>query len=146
MNLNKVFLIGRIVRDLELKSTPGGTSVAKFSLATNHVYVGKDGEKKETAQFHNCVVFGKQAENASRYLVKGQEAMIEGRIEYRAWDKKDGTKGYATEIMADRIQFGQKPTGGAKPKENGLGDGFGKEDDFGKHEDDPDLNDLGELF
>lgn len=113
MNLNKVFIIGRMVRDPELKTLPAGTSVAKFSVATNHVYTDKSGAKQETAQFHNCVVFGRLAETVSQFLQKGQEVMIEGRIQTNSWDKKDGTKGYMTEIICERVQFGQR----AKPKD-----------------------------
>lgn len=111
LNLNKIQLIGRLTRDPELRTTPGGTAVAKFGLATNHSYKDKNGEKKDTTQFHNCVAFGKTAEVIAQYVKKGHEFYVCGRIEYSSWDKKDGTKGYATEIMVEEFQFGAKPKG-----------------------------------
>jgi len=111
MNLNKAQLIGRITNDPEVKALPSGISVAKFGLATNHIYKTKEGEKKETAQFHNCVAFGKLADIIKQWTKKGQEVYVEGRIEYRTWDKKDGGKGYITEIMIETFQMGAKARG-----------------------------------
>ncbi|MEK7463010.1 MAG: single-stranded DNA-binding protein, partial [Patescibacteria group bacterium] len=90
MNVNKAQLIGRITNDPEVRALPSGASVAKFGLATNRVYKTKEGEKKETAQFHNCVAFGKLADIIKQWAKKGQEVYVDGRIEYRTWDKKDG--------------------------------------------------------
>lgn len=114
MNLNKVFLIGRVTNDLELKSTTTGSNVVKFGLATNRNYTDKSGKKVETSQFHNCVAFGKVADILSRFVKKGQEMMIEGRIEYRQWESKDGGKRYATDIMIENFQFGQKASGASR--------------------------------
>lgn len=111
MNLNKAQLIGRITGDPEIKALPSGIQVAKFGLATNRVYKTKEGEKKEVAQFHNCVAFGKLAEIIGQWAKKGQEVYVDGRIEYRSWDKKDGTKGYMTEIMIENFQMGAKAKG-----------------------------------
>ena len=111
MNLNKAHLIGRVTKDPELKTLPNGTAVVKFGLATNNVFKSKTGEKKESTQFHNCVAFGRTAEVIGQFVVKGQEIYIEGRIEYRQWDKKDGGKGYQTEIMVESMQMGQKAKG-----------------------------------
>ncbi len=108
MNLNKVFLIGNLTRNPELRALPSGASVASFGLATNRVWKNQQGEKQEEAQFHNIVVFGRQAEIVNQYLTKGSLAMIEGRIQTRSWDGKDGTKQYRTEIVAERIQFGPR--------------------------------------
>jgi len=115
MNCNKVFLVGRITKDPEMRSLPNGTAVAKFTIATNHTYKNKAGEKVETAQFHNCVAFARIAEIIKQYTTKGQEAMVEGRIEYRVWDKKDGTKAYSTEIMVESFQMGARAKGTAQP-------------------------------
>ena len=112
MNLNKAQLIGRITKDPEIKALPSGMSVAKFGLATNHIYKTKEGEKKETAQFHNCVAFGKLADIIKQWAKKGQEVYVEGRIEYRSWDKKEGGKGYITEIIIENFQMGAKARGG----------------------------------
>lgn len=111
MNLNKAQLIGRITNDPEIKALPSGISVAKFGLATNRTYKTKEGEKKEVAQFHNCVAFGKLADIIKQWAKKGQEVYVDGRIEYRTWDKKDGGKGYATEIMIENFQMGAKARG-----------------------------------
>lgn len=118
MYLNKVFLIGNLTRDPELKSLPSGIQVATFGLATNSVYKDRDGNRKETSEFHNIVVFGKQGELAAQYLKRGSGALIEGRIQTRSWDK-DGEKRYRTEIVADRVQFGERRSdGGGAPRES----------------------------
>src|SRR3989338_5734692 len=106
MNLNKVFLIGNLTRDPELKALPSGTSVANFAIATNRVWKNDKGEKQEDAQFHNIVCFGKQAEVIKQYMVKGSMILIEGRIQTRSWDGPDGAKKYMTEIVAENFQFG----------------------------------------
>lgn len=112
MNLNQANLIGRVTRDPELKSTSSGTAVASFSIATNHVYKNQTtGEKVENVSFHNCVIFGRGAEVFSQYVVKGQEVYVSGRIQYQEWEKKDGSKGYRTDILVENFQFGQKPKG-----------------------------------
>jgi len=114
MYINKVMVYGNLGRDPELKSLPSGVQVASFSLATTRVYKDKDGNKKEQTDWHNIVVFGRQAETTSQYLHKGNAAFIEGRLQTRSWEK-DGVKQYRTEIVADRVQFGPKggSTGGA---------------------------------
>lgn len=112
MNLNKVFLIGNLTRDPEVRSMPSGASVASFGIATNRVWKDQQGQKKEEAQFHNIVVFGKQAETVSQYLKKGNSVLIEGRIQTRNWEAQDGSKRSRTEIVAERVQFGPKKAGG----------------------------------
>ncbi len=105
-------IIGNLTRDPELKSLPSGTQVASMSIATNHSYKDARGEKQESVEFHNVVVFGKQAETSAQYLQKGQQVLIIGRIQTRSWDDKtSGEKKYRTEIIADRVQFGSKPSG-----------------------------------
>lgn len=111
MNLNKVFLIGRLTADPQLRSTKTGQSVAVFSLATNRVWNDKNNQKQEEVQFHNIVVWGKQAEIASKFLTKGQIAFVEGRLQTRNYEDKQGQKKYVTEIIAERIQFGQRASG-----------------------------------
>lgn len=113
MYLNKVYLIGNLTKDPELKSLPTGTKVTSFSLATNSVYKDATGNKKESTEYHNIVVFGRQAENSAQYLKKGQSVLVEGRIQTRSWDDQNGGgKKYRTEIIADNIQFGPKAGGG----------------------------------
>lgn len=113
MYLNKAFIIGNLTRDPELKSLPSGSHVASFGVATNRVWKDAQGQKKEEVEFHNIVVFGKQAETASQYLTKGSSVLIEGRIQTRTWDAQDGTKRNKTEIVADRVQFGPRKSGQA---------------------------------
>ena len=108
MNLNKVFLVGNLTRDPELRSLPSGTSVTSFGMATNRVWKNQQGERQEEVQFHNIVVFGRQAETVSQYLTKGSLVLVEGRIQTRSWVGKDGAKQYRTEIVAERIQFGPR--------------------------------------
>ncbi len=111
MNLNKVFIIGNLTRDPEMRALPSGISVVSFGVATNRVWKDKSGQKKEDVQFHNIVVFGKQAETVKQYLAKGSSVLIEGRIQTRNWDAKDGTKHSKTEIIAERVQFGPRRGG-----------------------------------
>lgn len=113
MNLNKVFLIGNLTRDPELKALPSGTSVVNFAIATNRVWKNDKGEKQEDVQFHNIVCFGKQAEVIKQYMMKGSMILIEGRIQTRSWDAQDGSKKYMTEIVAESFQFGPKGAGQA---------------------------------
>lgn len=108
MNLNKAIIAGRMTRDPEVKAIPSGMKVASFSVATNVTWKDKSGELKEKVEFHNIVVFGRQAESCGQYLKKGQLVLIEGRLQTRSWDNKEGVKQYRTEILADRVQFGPK--------------------------------------
>ncbi len=110
MNLNKAMVFGNLTRDPELKSLPSGIQVCSFSIATNRVYNDRDGKRQEQADYHNIVVFGKQAENSAKYLTKGSSAYIEGRMQTRSWDA-DGVKHYRTEVVADRVQFGPRTAG-----------------------------------
>jgi single-strand DNA-binding protein len=111
MYLNKAIIYGNLTRDPEQKSLPSGMSVTSFSVATNRVYNDRDGKRQEATEYHNVVVFGRQAETAAQYLKKGQGVFVEGRLQTRSWDK-DGQKQYRTEIVADRVQFGPKSGGG----------------------------------
>jgi single-strand DNA-binding protein len=111
MYINKAIIYGNLTRDPELKSLPSGIQICEFSVATNRVWKDKNGARQESVDYHNVVVFGKQAELVKQYLHKGNGVFLEGRIQTRSWDAQDGTKRYRTEIVADRIQFG--PKGGA---------------------------------
>lgn len=110
MNLNKAILIGRLTADPQLRSTASGQAVATFSLATNREWTNKQGERQRDVQFHNIVVWGRQAEITSQFLKKGSLAMVEGHIQNRSWQDKQGQKRTTTEIVCDSIQFG--PRGG----------------------------------
>ena len=110
MYLNKVFIAGNLTRDPELKALPSGANVASFGIATNRTWRDQNGEKKEATEFHNVVVFGRQADTCAQYLKKGQQALVEGRLQTRSWER-DGQKQYRTEIVAERVQFGAKAGG-----------------------------------
>ncbi len=111
MYYNKAIIIGNLTRDPELKSLPSGIQVCSMSLATNRVWKDKNGAKQESVDYHNVVVFGRQAETAAQFLRKGASAMVEGRMQTRSWDSPDGKKNYRTEIVADRVQFGPRAGG-----------------------------------
>lgn len=104
MDLNKAMIIGRLTRDPELKTTPGGASVCQLGLATNFVYTNQQsGQKVENVEYHNVVLWRKLGEIAAQYLKKGQRVYIEGRLQTRSWDGPDGKKNYKTEIIADNM-------------------------------------------
>lgn len=127
MYLNKALIIGNLTRDPEVKSLPSGIQVASFSVATNRVWKDKNGAKQESVDYHNVVVFGRQAEIVGQYLKKGSSALVEGRMQTRSWDAQDGTKKYRTEIVADRIQFGPRRSGeGASSSGGSAGASSGK--------------------
>lgn len=108
MNLNKVFIIGRLTADPQLRTTTSGQSVTTFSVATNRTWMNKQNEKQEDVQFHNIVVWGRQAEVANQFLKKGGMVMIEGRIQTRSWQDKQGQNRYTTEIISERMQLGPR--------------------------------------
>ncbi len=113
MDLNKVMIIGNVTRDPETRTTPQGTNVASFSIATNLVWTDKNGNKQEKAEFHNIVAWRKLGEICSQYLKKGSKIYLEGRLETRSWDDPNGVKKYRTEIVADNmIMLGGKSSAG----------------------------------
>jgi len=111
MNLNKAFVLGNVTRDPEVRSLPSGQQVTSFSIATNRFYTSSAGEKKQEAEFHNIVCFGKLADISSRYLNKGSLVLIEGRIKTRNWTNAQGVKQYKTEIIAETMQLGPRSAG-----------------------------------
>ena len=108
MFFNKAIIIGNVTRDPEIKALPSGAKVTSLSIATNRVWKDANGAKKEQSDFHNIVVFGRQAETVAQYVKRGSMLMVEGRIQTRSWDGADGKKNYRTEIVADRVQFGPR--------------------------------------
>ncbi len=104
-SVNKVILIGNLGSDPEVKYTPNGTAVANFNIATNESWVTKDGKKEERTEWHKIVVWSKLAELCGEYLAKGRPVYLEGRLQTRDWNDKDGNKRYTTEIVAQTIQF-----------------------------------------
>ncbi|MFA6273267.1 MAG: single-stranded DNA-binding protein [Candidatus Paceibacterota bacterium] len=109
MYINKAFIFGNLTRDPEMRALPSGAQVASFAIATNRVYKDKNGVQQKSVDYHNIVVFGRQAEIAAQYLKKGKSVFVEGRIQTRSWDDKtSGQKKYRTEIVAERFQFGPR--------------------------------------
>ena len=109
MNLNKVFVLGRLTADPQLRTTPSGQSVTSFSVATNRVWNDKSGSRQEDTEYHNIVAWGRQAEVASQFLVKGSLVLIEGRIRTRSWQDKQGQNRRTTEVISERLQLGPRP-------------------------------------
>lgn len=122
-NLNKVFLLGNLTRDPELRHTATGTAVASFSIAVNRSYKGSDGDFKKEVSYFNIVVWGKSGENCAKYLAKGKSVLVEGRLANRSYETQDGQKRNITEIVADQVQFlsasGRPDAAGS---DNGSGD------------------------
>ncbi|MCD6149178.1 single-stranded DNA-binding protein [bacterium] len=111
MNVNKAILVGRVTRDPDVRNTASGQAVTNIGLATNNYWTDKAGQKQEKTEFHNIVLWGRLAEIAGQYLIKGQEAYIEGRIETRTYTGKDGAERRVTEIVAENMQLGSRPRG-----------------------------------
>src|SRR3989344_6312465 len=113
MNLNKAFVLGNVTRDVEVRAMPNGQQVVNFGIATNRFYTDSTGQKKQDAEFHNVVAFGKLADIVSKYVTKGSLLLVEGRIKTRNWDNAAGVKQYKTEIIAESLQLGPRiQTGG----------------------------------
>ena len=113
-SVNKVILLGRLGRDPETRyASEGGTAICHLALATSRRYKDRDGNRKEDTEWHNVVVFGRQAEIAQQYLRKGSEAYIEGRLRTRKYTGKDGIERYSTEVVCESLQLGARPTGSA---------------------------------
>lgn len=129
-SVNKVILVGNLGRDAELRFTPGGAPVATLNLATTEVWNDKGGQKQEKTEWHRVVLWGKSAETLSEYLVKGKQIYVEGRLQTRQWDDKDGNKRYTTEIRSDRVVLlssggGGAGAGGGGVRSQGRGAGAG---------------------
>lgn len=129
--INKVIIIGRLGNDPEVRYTPSGAAVAKFSVATSEEWKDKNtGEKKERTEWHRITAWGKLGEICGEYLAKGRQVYVEGRLQTSSYDDKDGVKRYSTEIVASDVQFlgskesgGGRSSGGAPPRESFGGQG-----------------------
>jgi single-strand DNA-binding protein len=118
-SVNKVILVGNLGRDAELRYTPGGAAVATLNLATTEVWNDRNQQRQEKTEWHRVVLWGKQAESLQEYLTKGKQIYVEGRLQTRQWDDKDGNKRYTTEIKADRITLLGGGGGGGRSVERG---------------------------
>lgn len=122
--INRVVLVGRLTKDPEFRTTPSGVSVATFTLAVNRTFTNAQGEHE--ADFINCVVFRKQAENVNKYLFKGHLAGVDGRIQSRSYENKEGQRVFVTEVVTDSVQF-------LEPKNNGQANNVSKVQQTGTH-------------
>lgn len=147
MALNKAMIIGNLGDDPELRYTQSGTPVANLSIATNRKWTDKSGESNEQTEWHRVVVFGRQAENCEKYLKKGRQVYVEGRLQTRSWDDRDGNKRYTTEIVAQTVQFLSGGGGGGGGGYSGpppysdadVGSSGGSESNFDQSFDDDDI-------
>jgi single-strand DNA-binding protein len=135
-SVNKVILVGNLGRDAELRYTPGGAAVSTINMATTEVWNDKAGQKQEKTEWHRVVLWGKSAESLTEYLTKGKQIYVEGRLQTRQWDDKDGNKRYTTEIRGDKIVLlgggsGGRGAGGGMSR--GGGAGMAGIDDMGGH-------------
>lgn len=122
MSVNKVILVGNLGKDPELRYTPSGAAVATFSLATSERYKDRNGEMQDKTEWHNIVAWRQLAEICGKYLHKGKQVYIEGRIQTRSYDDKDGNKRYITEIVADQMRMlGSRGDEGGESRESGYG-------------------------
>ena len=155
--VNKVILVGNVGRDTEVRYTQNGTAVGNFSLATSENFPGRDGERQERTEWHNIVVWGRQAEIAGQYVKKGRQLFIEGRLQTRDWVDPQGVKHYRTEVVANRFQllgrrdegegggYGGGGGGGYQRSSGASGGGGGRPqgENFAPAYDDFDVGDLG---
>ncbi len=120
MDFNRAIIVGRVTADPQLRTTPGGQSVVTIGVATNRTWTDKAGAKQEETEFHNVVIWGRQAEIAGQYLVKGATVLVEGRLQTRSWTDKQGQQRRTTEIMCERLQLGPRPGGGGGGQSGGF--------------------------
>jgi single-strand DNA-binding protein len=137
-SVNKVILVGNLGRDAELRYTPGGAAVATLNLATTEVWNDRNNQRQEKTEWHRVVLWGKQAESLQEYLTKGKQIYVEGRLQTRQWDDKDGNKRYTTEIKCDRVTLlGGGGGGGAGARRGGDAESFGSRGGAGGGMDEP---------
>ena len=134
-SVNKVILVGNLGRDAELRYTPGGAAVATLNMATTEVWNDKAGQRQEKTEWHRVVLWGKSAESLNEYLTKGKQIYVEGRLQTRQWDDKDGNKRYTTEIRGDRIVLLGGGGGRGAPMDRGE-----RSADMGAHAPAPDVS------
>jgi single-strand DNA-binding protein len=142
-SVNKVILVGNLGRDAELRYTPGGAAVATLNMATTEVWNDKGGQRQEKTEWHRIVLWGKTAESLNEYLTKGKQIYVEGRLQTRQWDDKDGNKRYTTEIRGDRVVLLGGGGGGGGARGGGGASRGASEDSMGGggHASSPDIPD-----
>lgn len=127
-SVNKVILIGRLGKDPEMRFTPSGKAVTNFTLATNENWTDQSGERQERTEWHRIVTWGKLAENSAKLLSKGKQVYVEGRLQTRQWDDRDGNKRYTTEIVANAMQILSSMDGGGDRSLSNEGADLGSSD------------------
>lgn len=140
--MNRVILVGRLTKDVELRYTPSGQAVATFTLAVNRTFTNQQGERE--ADFLNVVVWRRQAENAANFLKKGSLAGVDGRLQSRSYEAQDGKRVYVTEVVAESVQFLEpKGDGQAQQRGNTGNQGYTRVDDdpFGNNGEHVDISD-----
>lgn len=135
--VNKVILVGRLGQDPEVKTISSGQQVATINIATSENWVGKDGQRQEKTEWHRVVAWGKLADLCGKYLAKGRQVYVEGRLQTRQWEDQQGNKRYTTEIVANTVQFlGQGPARSAETTNESAQD-FGPEPSFEQEDEIP---------
>lgn len=129
--VNKVIIVGRLGADPEVKTVSGGNTVARLSVATSENWTDREGQKQERTEWHRVVVWGKLADLCGKYLTKGRQVYLEGRLQTRSWEDQQGQKKYTTEVVASTVQF----LGGGGPNANASGGGQGASSDSGYSQD-----------
>ena len=130
MSVNKVILVGNLGRDPEMRTTNSGSPVTRLNIATGSAWTDKNGQKQQTTEWHRVVVWDKMADVCNKYLNKGNQVYIEGRLQTRSWEDNQGQKKYTTEVVASRVEFlGQKATAGAQDQSTANGEM--EKEDFG---------------
>lgn len=133
--VNKVIIVGNLGKDPEVRFTPGGRAMARFPVATSEKWTDQDGNRQERTEWHNVVVWGKQAETCGQYLAKGRQVFVEGSLRSRQYDDKDGNRRYITEVVARDVRFLGGGSGGGSRSEGAAG-GVPPGEDYGPPDDD----------
>jgi single-strand DNA-binding protein len=139
--VNKVIIVGRLGADPEVKTISAGSTVTRLNVATSEAWTGKDGQKQERTEWHRITVWGKLAEICGKHLSKGRQVYVEGRLQTRSWEDAQGQKKYATEIVANTVQFlgssGQERSNSSSTSSSGSNDfqDFGPEPSFDQSND-----------
>ena len=144
MSLNKVMIIGRLGADPEMKTLSSGNALTTFNVATSENWKDKDGQKQERTEWHRIVVWGKLAEICGKYLAKGREAFIEGKLQTRSWEDQQGQKKYTTEVVATNVQFIGGQAQQSSSNYSSSNDSSSSNDPFSDFSPEPDFNNSGD--
>ncbi len=142
MNYNKAIIVGNLVADPEVRSTPSGRQVSNVRVATNRIWNDQSGERQQATEYHDIVLWGQLAERVAQFLQKGSLVLVEGRLQTRSWQDNEGTQRYKTEIVAQNVQFG--PRGGSSGQQQQQKDTAG-EDSEGNNNDDEEEIDIKDI-